>query len=392
MYKRVLYQIVSRFLTYFDQLTTHYEIPGLLNGAQTCATHDTASGINTINTKLARSRGYEIETFDKPRLVKTLKKRQVRSEGILKLRWAYPDDPEKQVDIVLHAVSNSPHDLIFGFPFLKANGFLEDHEGRVMSRQIWGPWSLTHNVCFQNSLESNLPTTRGTLGSREVQALADTGCDVNVMSRSYAEENGYLIDSRYQEALKFSDGSTDTTIGRVVSPWVFGNSGIKHTLAFEVLEDCQFDVVLGKHILFGTKAFKTYRESFDFGEEDASGDGGEIPADSAHNPADNKHGLYEAISHFVNSVRRAWIISPSKKLLKRYMGSKKEHASQKTPGWVNQDEISDETKRRARVDSDIEKLPHGKERDNSCNAEEERRRVWFQRQSIQSTQAQPGNV
>lgn len=370
----------------------HYEILGLLNGAQTCATHDTASGINTINTELARSRGYEIETFDKARLIKTLNKRQVRSDGILKLRWAYPDDPEKQVDIVLHAVSNSPHDLIFGFPFLKVNGLLEDHEGRVISRQIWGPRNLTHNVCFQNSLESNLPTTRGILGSREVQALADTGCDVNIMSRLYAEENGHLIDSRHQEALTFSDGSTDTTIGRVVSPWVFGNSGIKHTLAFEVLEDCQFDVVLGKHILFGTKAFKTYRESFDFGEEDASGDGGEILADSAHDSAGDKHGLYEAITRFVNSVRRAWIISRIKKVLKRFMGSKEEHASQKILGGVNQDEISDEMKRRARADSEIEKLPHGQERDNSCNAEEERRRVWFQRQTIQGTQAQPGNI
>lgn len=103
----------------------------------------------------------------------------------------------------------------------------------------------------------------GYLGGHLTAALPDTGSDVMLVSRDYAQKVGLNVDHGSENWLEveFADGSTAWTSGvaRNVS-WAVGSKMVR--CDFHVLDDLCVDVVLSNDYLFETRVFSEHSDCF----------------------------------------------------------------------------------------------------------------------------------
>lgn len=107
----------------------------------------------------------------------------------------------------------------------------------------------------------------GTINGQTIGVLADTGAEVNVMSRTMAERLGLNIHDgeEYKATLKFADGSVAVTSGMVLGAQRrFGadHSSSTHLLDFHILDDLPCGVVLCNENLYDNQVFSLYEDHF----------------------------------------------------------------------------------------------------------------------------------
>ncbi|RKK51922.1 hypothetical protein BFJ67_g5884 [Fusarium oxysporum f. sp. cepae] len=94
-------------------------------------------------------------------------------------------------------------------------------------------------------------------------ALADTGCDVMLISTNFAIRNSLEIDgnSEHRRTIEYADGSLDTTSGIVHgATWQFRSSWDKITCEFYVLDNLKADIILSSHFIFEHNVFSKFEE------------------------------------------------------------------------------------------------------------------------------------
>ena len=243
----------------FPSRTTH-EVLGTLEGKPAIGTPDTGAAVNTINTSFAKRLGFRISRNPEHRVtVKTLHNKSVVSDGLVRLWWTFASEPQQRYEVVFHAISNSPHDIMFGMPFLHDTGMLRGNNHRITTRRSFSwPLASLRKICLQSMEGYELPQFEGTLNGETVLALADSGSEVNVMSMVYTKAHGLDLcrESDQREVFQFADGSQRQSAGRVSASWKLSGRSDPLLLDFQVLEDSQFDIVLGQDVVFSTNVFQ----------------------------------------------------------------------------------------------------------------------------------------
>jgi hypothetical protein len=116
-------------------------------------------------------------------------------------------------------------------------------------------------MCFLGSHQYVSGRVNGTY----VEAVPDTGADVPLMSKSFAENHGLVVrtDPEHRILLEFADGSTATTIGLVKGvEWRFWTSKEPYHLDAYVIENLQTEFILDNTFLYDTNAFVTHELDF----------------------------------------------------------------------------------------------------------------------------------
>ncbi|KAL1622443.1 hypothetical protein SLS54_005008 [Diplodia seriata] len=171
-------------------------------------------------------------------------------------------------------MKNCFQDCILGDTFLKKTETL----GRHLARRVRQKLVSTSRLLRFNIVDGPQERLMGSLNGRSIGALADTGANVNVMSRSTAMQLGLKIfhQKQHKTRLAFVDGSVASTSGMVFGvEWKFGNDDASpgHLLDFHILDQLPCRVVLGEDILYDNNVFSRYQDYFY--DEASSAYGGE---------------------------------------------------------------------------------------------------------------------
>jgi len=176
----------------------------------------------------------------------------------------YQFEGEEELHTVLFAVlPNCVHDIILGKTFLNLTKTLTDFRYRVQKRFVSIASRLTWLLLTGHSNQR----VAGSINGKQSFALPDTGSDIMVLSRQYAESCGFEIQRSpgYREWLELADGSSVCTYGTVLgATWRFGDGyeEMPYVYDFHVLEDLSCDVILSNEFLFDTAAFSAHQDWF----------------------------------------------------------------------------------------------------------------------------------
>lgn len=265
-------------------------IPAYINGIKVVAFPDNCSALNIISEDFAIRNKLTIDRtkFTTIRLPNGDTK---MSSGSLESKFRF--DGEKTLfDLVFTVLPNCVCNIVLSSDFLHVTKTFTTYKSRI--ERTLGLSKLCLRVCLQGSPKQQVI---GTINGHSVLASLDTGLDVNVISKDYAESIQLDIDTNHNamETLVFIDGSTTITCGIVYDvEWKFGpapNTAVPAPLArgtpkgkaknildweygsdarqnsafvcnFYVLENLSCPIILNADLLYGTNAFTACAKHF----------------------------------------------------------------------------------------------------------------------------------
>lgn len=235
-----------------------------LKGNDVLAFPDTGAAANFISLKYVRSRGLSINLEDRRR-VKTAAGSLVSILGTVRLPFSFEGE-QKSHWLEFNVLRNAVHDVVLGSPFLKLTETMTRHVHRIKQklREACSP-----RMCFLGSQQY----VRGWVNGTHVDAMPDTGAHVSVMSASFAQEHGFVVNTAetHRKELEFADGSMATTMGVVEAvEWKFGTSRDSHWLDVYVLEGLPTGLILDNTFLLDTDAFLMHEDDFWVDDDDNS--------------------------------------------------------------------------------------------------------------------------
>ncbi|GAP91662.1 hypothetical protein SAMD00023353_6900230 [Rosellinia necatrix] len=186
------------------------------------------------------------------RTVKLANGTKVASPGAVDVPWNFLNEEETH-NTACWILPRSPHQIILGSKFLEETKCLTTHRHRIKVKDV--PASESFHV---RRLGEGKQRLWGYIGGKPVAALPDTGSDVMIMSRDYAQRLGLKIerDEKDMVELGFADGTTALTDGTVRDiTWACGGHSIR--CDFLVLDNLNVDVILAKDYLFKMDVFST---------------------------------------------------------------------------------------------------------------------------------------
>lgn len=232
------------------------QLDGELNGHAVSTFPDTGASWNFLSRAYARGRELRIDPSEKVAILMPTGK-LVQSLGFVRLGFRFKDSLEEHV-LDFHVLPTCISDVILGNTFLKATSAFTrfGHCVRRTLRQV-----LPHRLCFLGGTQHRMG---GWLNESLVAALPDTGSDLMLMSRSYAEEKAFSIDDNldFCVMLQMGDLSTTSTTGYVGNvEWSFsdqcGNKmGDVELCGFWIVDDLTCDVILSDEFLLRTNALE----------------------------------------------------------------------------------------------------------------------------------------
>lgn len=236
------------------------ELPGFVNDHQVSALPDTGAARNMMSVRFARRHSIPIQRGLEHRCTFQIANgRTVRSKGIARATWTFPEDPGKTYDLEFHILASCPYDVLIGAKFLEETETLSIHRNRLKKRQVSSRDTHSVNLCGSPS-----QLLRGYLNTEPVSVLPDTGSQVNLMSERYARDHGLIIDTKddSRRLLRFADDTTQKTMGKVAAKWAFDDDpGEPMDLIFDVLPECAYDVILGQDVLYQHNAYTIHSSS-----------------------------------------------------------------------------------------------------------------------------------
>ncbi|KAL8895293.1 MAG: hypothetical protein Q9207_008229 [Kuettlingeria erythrocarpa] len=241
-------------------------LSGFVNGRQTSALPDTGSLRNVVSQAFAQEMNLSIEQSPSNFMVGNTK--LVKSIGTVCLDWAFSESPRNLMKIVCDVIPNCSYPIILGSSFLAATQTLSKYRRRLTECLFSTSMS---NVLQMNYLGDDCQRLFGHIGAETeafaVAAVPDTGAEGNILDyRSVDSAN--VRGPAHRNILQFADGTYQETVGQVETYWTFG-SGERIPVAFEVLENCCADVILGESILYNHNVFEDHTSSFVVIESDS---------------------------------------------------------------------------------------------------------------------------
>ena len=118
---------------------------------------------------------------------------------------------------------------------------------------------------IERPLENNKNTIIGLKGSVngiEVDALSDTGAQMNFMNNNYAKEIGIkpsYFERNLRPSFLMGHGRNIEAVGKVEVTWRFGGEVATYNVIFYILPDCIFNIMLGSMFLYATSTLTTNR-------------------------------------------------------------------------------------------------------------------------------------
>jgi predicted aspartyl protease len=223
-------------------------LPGLVNGSEALALPDTGAARNMMSERYARSNNIAIQGSSAHRTTyKLANGRSVRSKGKVIVQWKFKGGAQVY-ELEFQILSDCVYDVIIGQEFLKTSETLCANRHRLQIQK-----STPRDVRYVNLCGSPSQILLGLIDGEAVNALPDTGSEVNIMSEAYAESRGYEIKKIEDDMdeLRFADGSSQRTLGKVNAKWAFHDDpGGSINVTFEVLERCPYEVIIGLDILY----------------------------------------------------------------------------------------------------------------------------------------------
>jgi hypothetical protein len=210
---------------------------------------------------------------------------------------ALPGSPLWQKKRWFYVLENCPVRVVMGRKFLREAEILTKY-GHLLEN-CPEKMSNISALLWIGSPRNKLPTARCTVDGRQLEAAADTGSDLNLMSLQCAEREGFRIDRREEARtyIEVGNGNVIKTIGQVYvsnitldwrepeaelpvqsprtpanhvprEPDSHGSTHPPHCddgsyIPFHVVEDLQCDIIFGQKFLHDTDAFNKYPELLD---------------------------------------------------------------------------------------------------------------------------------
>ncbi|KAF4553312.1 Hypothetical protein D9617_7g030390 [Elsinoe fawcettii] len=195
--------------------------PGRINSMPINALADSGSTINTIDAEFARWIGLRMSRLPLAQIptIKTFTGRVIRCRHVVQARWTF-EDGRSMPETIFFVIDKSPYPVILGKPFLQSSGSWAQPHGRLFRDQSSASNRRPLGAYLQSDADHALPRFTFDWFGTPVTALADTGCQTNIMSLAFAEANGLAIDRHNgsRTGLRMADGQFIRSYGRVFLP------------------------------------------------------------------------------------------------------------------------------------------------------------------------------
>jgi hypothetical protein len=245
-----------------------WAIPGSVGGVPVSACPDYGSTTDIISHNFVQRYRFPLNPASTAK-VKLANGRFLHTLGTVSLPFKFANEA-KVYHRVFTVLPNCVQDVLLGQSFLKATKTLTKFTYRLKKTIMKVPSRLTRLFL----IGSPDHRVQRRVNGHTVQALPDTGSDVMIMSKKYADACGFHIEtgSSSREWLELADHSEVCTYGTVIdATWSFGGYGCdeeSYRCDFHVLENLSCDVILSNGFLFETGAFSAYEQYFLDFEED----------------------------------------------------------------------------------------------------------------------------
>lgn len=166
---------------------------GITNPATVMAIPDTGADVNAISSALARKLGLKVDMSIQTEL-RIINGTSMLCAGITTATCRFGKSPESDSETLrctFHVVREMASALIMSRQFLQETQTLTHYRHRLVQSVL----SIS-NLFSIRSLGCTQERVMCTLDGKDVQALADSGSDVDAMSLAYATKSGFIIEPK----------------------------------------------------------------------------------------------------------------------------------------------------------------------------------------------------
>ncbi|KAH0559027.1 hypothetical protein GP486_004365 [Trichoglossum hirsutum] len=244
-----------------------WDLPMLLRGSEVIACPDSGAEANFMSRETATSLGLNSEVDEEYSEVFVLGNgKPIASVGRVVIECSFARDPKENNTCLFHIFRVLVVPLIMGAKFLRETETFTRYKSRLQER-AWSA-NLPLQVMHINGAKERFNCF---LDSRLVFANADTGSEMDLMSKTYAESLvGRPIKPLESDTeVQFADGSTAKLVGQIPSRFSLHESSSWTMKWFYVLAGLSCDVLLGDETLEDIDAFNL-ESSICLGEDDDS--------------------------------------------------------------------------------------------------------------------------
>jgi hypothetical protein len=224
----------------------------ILKEIEICACPDSGAEKNFMLEETAIALGLKDEIDNSNSELFTIANgKQIKSAGRVSVECAFARDSNVVKTCVFHVFTRLVVPLIMGAGFLRETETLSLYRNRLQER----PWiaSLPLRVMHIDGAKERFKCY---IDGNEVLANADTGSEMDLMSRNYALESRHNIKKlEFDTEVQFADGSIALLAGQIFSQFRTCERDPWSTKWFYVLENLTCDVLLGEETLDENDAF-----------------------------------------------------------------------------------------------------------------------------------------
>ncbi|KAL4943118.1 E1-E2 ATPase-domain-containing protein [Aspergillus oleicola] len=247
-------------------------LPVIVHGRKVNAIPDTGSDESVISTACASELGLIIRHDPDPVTFKLANGRFVKSQGVVRatVYFARGSNRTEAVAEPFKVFPNLAVPLILGRGFLKYTKTLSKYDDRL--QMAWNLYERQPSIPRVFHLSAPKQRLRCYIDGVPVYANADTGAEMNLASRKWAEAHNVPIrkPDRGYERVMLADGSVARISGQFIGNFrVFGetdkNPGTNARTSqkdFFILDGLTSDVLLCQNLLLDIRVFKEQQRSF----------------------------------------------------------------------------------------------------------------------------------
>ncbi|KAB5572029.1 hypothetical protein GE09DRAFT_1268445 [Coniochaeta sp. 2T2.1] len=227
---------------------------------------DSGSDDNIISHDFAMSAGFKIQVSDsEPRRFSVANGKVVEAVGQVQAHCAFVTEDKRIPDCIFHVFNTLAVPVIMGMDFLRQTETLTKHTYRLVKELAPAMQSLRVNSVGKPK-QSLLCRLNNYVGC----ARPDTGSDLDLVSRTFANSRGFAIEPAFEQ-LEFADCSIGYTSGLVRGTFSVGDfsdvrgflpRGEAIDLEFYVLDSLNSDILLGQDTIDELGIFSSHVQSF----------------------------------------------------------------------------------------------------------------------------------
>ncbi|KAI8937237.1 hypothetical protein NX059_006446 [Plenodomus lindquistii] len=231
------------------------------HAATVLACADTGSDVNIISNDLARTLGLQAYNVTPHTRQFTLANgKVVEALGLVKSICTFGADVATAVSMscIFHVLLHVTSPIIMGMEFLNETKTMTEHRDRLVRVPRSGFQALS--VC---SLERPRQLLACALNQNNVLATPDTGSEIDLISPSFAHQQGLPV-YHGEEMIELADGSVEITSGFIevnltisrTSHSALDTTTEAHIIAeLYILKDLQYDLIVGEDTLHALEVF-----------------------------------------------------------------------------------------------------------------------------------------